>query len=89
MPPKDLYDFNDLKDMAVAYDRPVQSRKEQADLISAEGMTRFQWDPEHDTMTVLFYNIDGECENVRHVSMDHARDLWAKMVGRGWFRCKV
>lgn len=91
MPPKDsnyLQDFNDLKNAAAAYDRPclLARTDEQADLISAEGTTRFQWHVTNPTVTILFFDSNGYRENIRYVPTEHARSLWSKLIATGWLR---
>ncbi len=95
MPPKDSYDlqdfdFNDLKNITVAYEWTEEEllarTDEQADLISAEGTTRFQWHHENPAVTVLFFDSNGYRENLRYVPMDHARALWSKLIASGWLR---
>lgn len=91
MPPKDSYDLQDFNDlMNVAYgwteEELLARTDEQADLISAEGTTRFQWHVTNPTVTILFFDSNGYRENIRYVPTEHARSLWSKLIATGWLR---
>ena len=58
---------------------------EQADLTNpAFGTTRFQWHKANPKVTVLSFNLVGDCENVKRVPAEPARSLWSKLTRNGW-----
>jgi len=60
---------------------------EQADLTnSAFGTTRFQWQKHNPKVTVLSFDLTGDCENVKTVPAEHARYLWSKLIRNGWVK---
>ncbi len=69
---------------------PIQTSTDytdcQADLTRALETIRFQWHQDNPSTTVLSFAINGDCEDIKDVPKDEARELWSKLIKQGWTR---